>query len=104
MAHSIFKKVKKVKPDQEKNDGEKRKSGTIKWLNREKGYGIVNYDQGEEAFVHYDPIYGKDYHSLRKDDRADILPSQRRQKQHVPAKHEEHRSRVTKPTHYHGIK
>ena len=104
MERSIFKKLKKVVPNQGKNNTAKKKSGIIKWLNRDKGYGIVNYDQGEEVFVHYDPIYGKNYHSLRKDDREDIITSQRKKEKRFTKKQEEHKTRVTKPTHYHGIK
>ncbi|MGA1868000.1 MAG: cold shock domain-containing protein [bacterium] len=104
MERNIFKKLKKIVFDQGHNNALKRKSGTITWLNREKGYGIVNYDQGEEVFVHYDPLYGKHYHSLKKEDRSDIPAFQRKKEKHVDFKHDDHKMRVTKPTHYRGIK
>ena len=104
MEHNILKKLKKVAPDKGKNNVAKRKSGIITWLNRDKGYGIVNYDQGGEVFVHYDPIYGKDYHSLKKDDQADIIPSQRRKEKPFATKQDEHKEKIAKHSHYNGIK
>jgi cold shock CspA family protein len=107
MERNFFKKLKNVVFDQGKDNHRMRKSGIIKWLNREKGYGIVNYDRGGEVFVHYDPLYGKDYHPLRKDDQGDINVAQSKKEKlfNINSKQGDHRTRVvTRSMHYRGIK
>ncbi|MEZ4594552.1 MAG: cold-shock protein [Chloroflexota bacterium] len=48
-----------------------RLTGTVKWFNREKGYGFIVPDGGgEETFVHYTAIQADGYRNLYEDDRV----------------------------------
>ena len=41
-----------------------RKTGTVKWFNRVKGYGFITYAEGADVFVHYSAIRGEGYRNL----------------------------------------
>ena len=38
--------------------------GRVKWFNNEKGYGFVDYPEGEDIFVHYSAIKQDGYKTL----------------------------------------
>ncbi|HEX9745774.1 MAG TPA: cold shock domain-containing protein [bacterium] len=42
----------------------KRTKGTVKWFSPEKGYGFIEIDEEEEAFVHFSSIIGDGYKLL----------------------------------------
>ena len=39
-------------------------SGNVKWFNNDKGYGFIDYAQGEDIFVHYSAIKQDGYKTL----------------------------------------
>jgi len=50
-----------------------KKSGTVKWFNRLKGYGFIYPDEGEqEVFVHYSAIEGEGYRNLYEGEKVDF--------------------------------
>jgi len=50
-------------------------SGKVKWFNNEKGYGFVEYKDGEDVFVHYSAIKIDGYKTLNEGDevRFDLI-------------------------------
>ena len=38
--------------------------GRVKWFNNEKGYGFIDYPEGEDIFVHYSAIKQVGYKTL----------------------------------------
>jgi CspA family cold shock protein len=40
--------------------------GTVKWFNREKGYGFISRPDGEDVFVHYTGIAGDGFRTLEE--------------------------------------
>ncbi len=44
-----------------------RKTGTVKWFSRVKGYGFIAPDEGgKEIFVHFSGIEGEGYRNLEE--------------------------------------
>ena len=53
--------------------------GTVKWFNREKGYGFISPDDGDEdLFVHYSFIEGTGFRSLKEGERVSYEPARGR--------------------------
>lgn len=42
--------------------------GTVKWFNREKGYGFITSETGEEVFVHHTAIIQQGFRALDQGD------------------------------------
>ena len=38
--------------------------GRVKWFNNDKGYGFIDYQNGEDIFVHYSSILSEGYKTL----------------------------------------
>ena len=38
--------------------------GKVKWFNNEKGYGFIEYNDGEDVFVHFTGIQGDGFRAL----------------------------------------
>ncbi len=51
-----------------------RKTGTVKWFSRVKGYGFIAPDEaGKEIFVHFSGIEGEGYRNLEEGQRVTFL-------------------------------
>ena len=40
--------------------------GTVKWFNKDKGYGFITTDEGKDVFVHYSSIQADGFRSLEE--------------------------------------
>jgi CspA family cold shock protein len=45
---------------------ERMPKGTVKWFNREKGYGFITPEEGKDVFVHYTGIAGEGFRNLEE--------------------------------------
>ena len=54
----------------------KRETGTVKWFNRDKGYGFIARDSGGDVFVHYSDISDTGYRNLEENDRVEFTVEQ----------------------------
>lgn len=41
-------------------------NGTVKWFNAEKGYGFISQESGDDVFVHFSAIQGKEFKTLEE--------------------------------------
>lgn len=49
-----------------------RITGTVKWFSREKGYGFISREEGDDVFVHYSNIRGTGFRNLNEGDRVEF--------------------------------
>ena len=54
-------------------------TGTVKWVNSEKGFGFITKDTGGDLFVHFSAIQGSGFKSLEEGAKVsfDIVESDR---------------------------
>lgn len=52
-----------------------RMSGTVKWFSRDKGYGFIQPENGDDVFVHYSDIRGSGFKNLNEGDRVEFTMS-----------------------------
>jgi cold shock protein len=45
-------------------------SGTVKWFNDQKGYGLIEQENGPDAFVHHPGINATGFKSFNEGDRV----------------------------------
>ncbi len=44
--------------------------GKVKWFNKDKGYGFITKNDGQDIFVHYSALKGKGYRTLEEGERV----------------------------------
>jgi len=49
-----------------------REIGTVKWFNRNKGYGFIERENGPDVFVHFSAIRGAGFRNLDEGDRVEF--------------------------------
>ncbi|MEV5238333.1 cold-shock protein [Streptomyces cinnamoneus] len=47
-------------------------SGTVKWLNAEKGFGFIQQDNGPDVFAHFSAIQAQGYRSLEENQQVEF--------------------------------
>ena len=43
-----------------------RQTGTVKWFNDEKGFGVITQENGPDLFVHFRAIEGNGFKTLKE--------------------------------------
>jgi cold shock protein len=46
-------------------------TGTVKWFNKQKGYGFIEQEEGKDIFVHYSGIKGDGFKNLQEGDKVE---------------------------------
>ncbi len=55
---------------------EERVSGTVKWFNAQKGFGLIERENGPDVFVHHSAIQGAGYRELTEGERVEFTITQ----------------------------
>ena len=62
--------------DQSMSEGKDRVKGTVKWFSREKGYGFLSREGGDDVFVHYSNIRGTGFKNLSEGEEVEFSVEQ----------------------------
>jgi len=46
-------------------------TGTVKWFNKQKGYGFIEQEEGKDIFIHYSGIKGDGFKNLQEGDKVE---------------------------------
>ena len=46
--------------------------GRVKWFNRQKGYGFIEMDDGQDVFVHYSEIQDEGFKTLEEGQKVEF--------------------------------
>lgn len=49
-----------------------RELGTVKWFHKDKGYGFISRDEGDDVFVHYSEIQQDGFKNLVEGQRVEF--------------------------------
>ena len=49
-----------------------RVTGAVKWFSRQKGYGFIEREGGDDVFVHFSAIQGDGFRNLEEGDRVEF--------------------------------
>ncbi len=52
-----------------------KEQGKVKWFNKDKGYGFISRESGDDVFVHYSAIQQKGYRLLDEGDTVEFSVS-----------------------------
>jgi len=56
----------------EKEEGEVKVQGQVKWFNNAKGYGFIGREDGSDVFVHYSAIASDGFRTLNPGDTVEF--------------------------------
>lgn len=51
-------------------------NGTVKWFNKEKGFGFITCEDGKEYFVHFSAIIAEGFKNLIEGQKVEFEPKE----------------------------